>query len=94
MQSHGPTQFSSFTTWRSLSSRIDFWKRKGVQGIRVHVVLTPLLLPNTEVYAATGLRRRFSLKLQPYFEEEYPVRGPIYSDAIVSSLCGDGQDVL
>lgn len=94
MKSHFPTPFSSFTTWRGLSSRIDNWKKNGVQDIRVHIVLTPWLPPNTEVYTATGLRKSFSLRLQPCFEEEYLVRGPIYSDAIVSSWCGDGQDVL
>ncbi|KAJ5724344.1 hypothetical protein N7488_002379 [Penicillium malachiteum] len=94
MRSHCPTQFSSFTTWRGLSSRIDYWKNNGVQGIRVHLVLTLLLPSNTEIYTATGLRNRFSLELQPYFEEEYLVRGPLSSDAIVSSLYGDGQDVL
>jgi hypothetical protein len=94
MQSYRPTQFSSFTTWMGLSSRIRAWKTKGVRNIRVHVILTHLLPSHSEVYTVTALRKHFKLKQQPYFKEEYLIRGPISSDAIVSSYSGDGEDVL
>jgi hypothetical protein len=94
MKSPHPTQFSSFTTWRGLSSRIHKWKQKSVQNIRVHIIFTHRLPSNTEVYAATALRKHFSLKPRPYFNEEFLIRGPVFSSAIVSSLPGDGEDVL
>jgi hypothetical protein len=77
-----------------LSSRIRTWKTEGVRNIRVHLILTHMLPSHSEVYTVTALRKHFKLKQQPYFKEEYLIRGPISSDAIVSSYSGDGEDVL
>lgn len=88
------TQFSSCTTWFHLSSRIDNWKAKGVRNLRVHVIFTPSLPQTTEIYKATGLVHRFNLRQQPYYEEEYLVRGLVHSTAIIVSFSGEGEDIL
>ncbi|KAL4755615.1 uncharacterized protein BDW70DRAFT_154781 [Aspergillus foveolatus] len=56
--------------------------------------LLPLLSPETEVYKVTGLVKRYSLDQRSYYEEEYLIRGPIHSAAIVSSFLGEGRDIL
>ncbi|KAL3429680.1 hypothetical protein BDV09DRAFT_189894 [Aspergillus tetrazonus] len=70
------------------------WKKQGVRNLRVHVILSPLLSPETEVYKVTGLVKRYSLDQRSYYEEEYLIRGPIHSAAIVSSFLGEGRDIL
>ncbi|KAJ9242795.1 hypothetical protein DTO271D3_604 [Paecilomyces variotii] len=89
-----PTQFLSFTTWYHLRSRIETWKKAGVQNIRVHFVLTTALPDTTEIYRATGLIENFQLQRQPWNEEEYLLRGSVGRDAIIFSLSGDGEDIL
>ncbi|OJJ52032.1 hypothetical protein ASPSYDRAFT_52532 [Aspergillus sydowii CBS 593.65] len=88
------TQFSSCTTWFHLSSRIEGWKAKGVRNLRVHVIFTPFVRQATEIYKVTGLVHRFNLQQQPYFEEEYLVRGPVHSSAIILSFSGEGENIL
>ncbi|RAH74029.1 uncharacterized protein BO66DRAFT_178880 [Aspergillus aculeatinus CBS 121060] len=88
------TQFSSCTTWAQLSSRIKTWKKSGVSNLCVHVIFTPLLPQATEIYKATGLIRLFNLKQRPWNEEEYLVRGPIDSSAIILSFSGEGEEIL
>jgi hypothetical protein len=82
VESHGEMK-SSHPNWRGLANRIRNWKKKKVQNIRVHIIFTHLLPPNTKVYAATALRKHFSLEPRPYFDEEVPIRGPVFSGAIV-----------
>lgn len=88
------TQFSSVATWSLLSSRIDTWKKQGVRNLRVHVIFSPLLSPETEVYKVTGLVKCYSLDQRSYYEEEYLIRGPIHSAAIILSFVGEGRDIL
>lgn len=56
------TQFLSVATWSLLSSRIDTWKKQGVRDLRVHVIFSPFLPRDTEVYRVTGLVKRYSLR--------------------------------
>lgn len=88
------TQFLSCTTWFHLFSRIESWKAKGVRNLRVHVIFTPYLPQETEIYKATGLVHRFNLKRQPYYEEEYLVRGPVHPRDIILSFSGEGENIL
>jgi hypothetical protein len=88
------TQFSSVVTWSLLSSQIDTGKKQGVRNLRVHVIFSPFLSRDTEVYKVTGLVKRYSLDQESYYEEEYLIRGPIRSTAIVSSFLGEGRDIL
>jgi hypothetical protein len=46
------------------------------------------------VYKVTGLVKCYSLDQRSYYEEEYLIRGPIHSAAIVSSFVGEGRDIL
>ncbi|KAE8155595.1 hypothetical protein BDV40DRAFT_115204 [Aspergillus tamarii] len=93
-KAHYETQFSSVATWSLLSSRIDTWKKQGVRDLRVHVIFSPFLPQDTEVYRVTGLVERYSLHKKPYYEGEYLIRGPIHSSAIVWSFLAEGRDVL
>ncbi|KAJ9300153.1 hypothetical protein DTO271G3_2270 [Paecilomyces variotii] len=92
--SQTPTQFLSFTTWYHLRSRIETWKKAGVQNIRVHFVLTTALPDTTEIYRATGLIADLGLRRQLWNEEEYLLRGPAGRNAIAFSLSGEGEHVL
>ncbi|PYI33327.1 hypothetical protein BP00DRAFT_414056 [Aspergillus indologenus CBS 114.80] len=95
--SRSETQFSSCTTWVQLSSRIETWKKSGVDNLSVHVIFTPLLPQATEIYKATGLIHRYNLRnlrQHPYYEEEYLVRGPIYPSAIILKFSGEGEKIL
>lgn len=46
------------------------------------------------MYKVTGLVKYYSLDQRSYYEEEYLIRGPIHSAAIVSSFLGEGRDIL
>lgn len=46
------------------------------------------------MYKVTGLVKHYSLDQRSYYEEEYLIRGPIHSAAIVSSFPGEGRDIL